>query len=94
MSKQPYNKISGKSTNSLISDTYQEMPGALAEEMTSQSIHGPMAVEFMTAQLIECVKQTHTHQIQISLTDSNDVWKVTVEKVSSKDLSARTARAA
>jgi hypothetical protein len=72
----------------------QTLPNEVTGEVDNQSIYGPAAVEFMTAQLIECVKQTHTHQIQISLADASSVWKVTIEKVSAKDKSGRTNQAA
>jgi hypothetical protein len=64
-----------------------ELPTSLTENVTNDSVHGRMAVEFMAAQLIESVKQTHTHQIQVTLTDSYDIWKVSVEKISGKDKS-------
>jgi hypothetical protein len=79
-----------ESTNALP----QAMPNEVTGEVSHQSIYGPAAVEFMTAQLIECVKQTHTHQIQISIADSSSVWKVTIEKVSADENLARTHRAA
>lgn len=72
----------------------QSLPGEVAGELENQSIYGPAAVEFMTAQLIECVKQTHTHQIQVTIADSASVWKVTIEKVSAKENAVRTNRAA
>jgi hypothetical protein len=75
-----------ESTNALP----QTLPNEMTGEVDHQSIYGPAAVEFMTAQLIECVKQTHTHQIQVSIADDESVWKVTIEKVVAKDNSART----
>jgi hypothetical protein len=72
----------------------QGLPTSMTREVTNQSIHGPAAVEFMTAQLIECVKQTHTHQIQVTIADASSVWKVTIEKVNSAQSSGRSSRAA
>jgi hypothetical protein len=72
----------------------QGLPAEINGEARNQSMYGPMAVEFMTAQLIECVKQTHAHQIQVTLADTNSVWKVTVEKVSAKCEPVRADRAA
>jgi hypothetical protein len=52
--------------------------------MINTSIHGTEAVEFMAAQLIECVKQTHTNQIQVTIADTASIWKVTIEKVDTR----------
>jgi hypothetical protein len=70
----------------------QGSPSEVTSEANSQSIHGPEAVEFMTAQLIECVKQTHTHQIQVTIADNASVWKVTIEKMSARQNTPREDR--